>query len=113
VIFAALLFQTLLFQHGGLLSLGLNALNMGAGALLAAAIWRAPWSQDLPKAFVCGLAGILLPASLLAIEFASVGYGRGSYFIIGLYSVAGALEGALTAAAVMFLKRVKPVVFAN
>ncbi len=40
VIFAALLFQTVLFQHGGLLSLGLNAINMGAGALLAAFLWR-------------------------------------------------------------------------
>jgi cobalt/nickel transport system permease protein len=113
VVFAALLFQTLLFQHGGLLSLGLNAINMGAGALLAAAIWRTPWNQDLPKAFICGLAGILLPALMLAMEFATVGYGRGSYFIIGLYTIAGALEGALTAAAVMFLRRVKPVVFAN
>ena len=42
VIFAALLFQAVLFQHGGLLSLGLNALNMGTGALLAAALWKVP-----------------------------------------------------------------------
>ncbi len=113
VVFAALLFQTLLFQHGGLLSLGLNAVNMGAGALAAAAIWRSPWKgNDLPRAFVCGFAGIMFPALLLAAEFSFVGYGKGFYFIAALYAVAGAIEGALTAAAVTFLKRVKPAVFA-
>ena len=39
VVFLALLFQSLLFQHGGLLSTGINAINMGAGALLAYGIW--------------------------------------------------------------------------
>ncbi len=113
VIFAALLFQTLLFQHGGLLSLGMNALNMGAGALVAAAIWRSPWKgMELPKAFVCGFVGILVPALLLATEFSFVGYGKGFYFIATLYAIAGALEGALTVAAVSFLKRAKPQAFA-
>jgi cobalt/nickel transport system permease protein len=112
VIFAALLFQTLLFQHGGLLSLGLNALNMGTGALLASWIWRSPWKADGPKAFVCGFIGILIPALMLASEFSAVGYGRGFYFVAMLYLGAAALEGALTAAAVLFLKRAKPGVFA-
>lgn len=30
-VFTALLFQSLLFQHGGLLSLGVNVINMSAG----------------------------------------------------------------------------------
>ena len=112
VIFAALLFQTLLFQHGGLLSLGLNAVNMGTGALLASLIWRSPWKSIAAKAFVCGFVGILIPALMLAAEFSAVGYGRGFYFIATLYLGAAALEGALTAAAVGFLKRAKPGVFA-
>lgn len=112
VIFAALLFQTLLFQHGGLLSLGLNAVNMGSGALLASLIWRSPWKADVPKAFVCGFVGILVPALLLATEFAMVGYGRGFYFIAMLYLGVAALEGALTAVVVSFLRRTKPTVFA-
>jgi cobalt/nickel transport system permease protein len=114
VIFAALLFQTLLFQHGGLLSLGLNALNMGCGALLASALWRmTPWWKDqTSKAFACGFVGILAPALLLATEFSLVGYGRGFYFIAMLYLGAAALEGVLTTVAVTFLKRAKPEVFA-
>lgn len=115
VIFAALLFQTLLFQHGGLLSLGLNAVNMGSGALIAALLWRAPLSRRavLAKAFACGFAGIAVPALLLATEFSMVGYGKGFFFIATLYAAAGALEGAITAAAVSFLLRVKPELFAG
>lgn len=112
VIFAALLFQTLLFQHGGLLSLGLNAINMGTGALLASVLWRSPWKAVGAKAFLCGFLGILIPALLLATEFSAVGYGRGFYFIALLYLGAAILEGALTAFAVLFLKRAKPGVFA-
>lgn len=112
VIFAALLFQTLLFQHGGLLSLGLNAVNMGSGALLASLIWRLPWKAEVAKAFVCGFVGILVPALLLATEFSMVGYGRGFYFIAMLYLGVAALEGALTAVVVSFLRRTKPAVFA-
>jgi cobalt/nickel transport system permease protein len=113
VIFAALLFQTLLFQHGGLLSLGLNAVNMGTGAVLASLIWKSPWRSIGPKAFVCGFLGILVPALLLAAEFSAVGYGRGFFFIATLYLGAAALEGAITAAAVGFLKKAKPGVFAG
>ena len=34
-VFAALLFQSLIIQHGGLITLGVNAINMGAGAFFA------------------------------------------------------------------------------
>lgn len=112
VIFAALLFQTLLFQHGGLLSLGVNALNMGTGALLAAALWRTRVGPEPLRAFLCGFTGILVPAMFLALEFAAAGYGKGFFFIGSVYLGAAALEGVLTAVAVAFLQRVKPAVFA-
>lgn len=112
VIFAALLFQTLLFQHGGLLSLGVNALNMGTGALVAAMLWRARVGPESVRAFLCGFVGILLPAAFLALEFAGAGYGKGFFFIGAAYLGAAALEGVLTMVAVTFLQRVKPAVFA-
>jgi cobalt/nickel transport system permease protein len=108
VIFAALLFQTLLFQHGGLLSLGLNAMNMGTGALLAAIIWRAGLGPDAVRAFLCGFVGVLVPALLIAVEFALTGYGKGFLFIAALYLGAAALEGLLTVAAVGFLRGARP-----
>ena len=108
VVFAALLFQTLLFQHGGLLSLGVNALNMGAGALAGWAIWRMQALPEGPRAFAAGFAGAWLPAILLAAEFAAVDYGRGFYFLAALYAPVAALEGVITAAAVVFFRRTRP-----
>jgi cobalt/nickel transport system permease protein len=108
VVFAALLFQALLFQHGGLLSLGVNALNMGAGALAGWMIWRMPNLSESTRAFGAGFFGTLLPAALMAVEFAAAGYGRGFYWIAGLYSVVAAAEGLVTMAAVVFFRRTRP-----
>lgn len=108
VIFAALLFQTMLFQHGGLLSLGLNAINMGTGALLAAILWRTGLGPDSVRAFLSGFIGVLIPALLIALEFSLAGYGKGFLFISALYLGAAVLEGAITVAAVSFLRGSKP-----
>jgi cobalt/nickel transport system permease protein len=108
VIFAALLFQTILFQHGGLLSLGLNAANMGAGALLASLLWRSGIGPHSFRAFLCGFIGVLTPALLIACEFSLTGYGKGFYFMAALYLGAAALEGMLTVAIVGFLHRTRP-----
>lgn len=108
VIFASLLFQTVLFQHGGLLSLGINALNMGLGALLASLIWRSLPGPDAPRAFLCGFAGVLVPALLIAIEFSLSGYGKGFYFLSLMYLGAALLEAMLTVAAISFIRKAKP-----
>ncbi len=113
VVFAALLFQTLLFQHGGLLSLGVNALNMGAGALVAWGVWRAEALPEGPRAFAAGFAGALLPALLLAAEFAAVDYGRGFYFLAALYAPVAAVEGAITMAAVVFFRKTRPEILSS
>jgi cobalt/nickel transport system permease protein len=108
VIFAALLFQTMLFQHGGLLSLGLNAVNMGAGALLATIFWRAGVGPEAVRAFLCGFIGVLIPALLIALEFSLAGYGKGFVFVAALYLGAALLEGVITVVAVSFLRGSKP-----
>ncbi|MCS7023196.1 MAG: energy-coupling factor ABC transporter permease [Bryobacteraceae bacterium] len=108
VIFAALLFQTLLFQHGGLVSLGLNAVNMGAGALLAGLLWRAACGPEQLRAFLCGFLGVFIPALLIALEFFLTGYGKGFFFLAALYLGAAILEGLLTVPAVAFLRSARP-----
>ena len=112
VVFAALLLQTLLFQHGGLLALGINALNMGGGALLAAWLWRILPGPAAARAFVCGFAGIAVPALALAAEFSLAGYGKGFYYIATLYLGAAALEGVLTALIAGFLEQARPALLA-
>lgn len=108
VVFATLLFQALLFQHGGLLSLGVNALNMGAGALAAWGLWSTPIPSVPIRAFAAGFIGTLLPAALMAVEFAFADYGRGFSVIALTYVAAASIEGAVTAAAVSFFQRTKP-----
>ena len=108
VVFATLLFQALLFQHGGLLCLGVNSLNMGAGALAAWGLWCAPVSNSSLRAFAAGFVGTLLPAALMAGEFAATGYGRGFAVLAVAYLAAATIEGFVAAAAVAFFERTKP-----
>ena len=113
VIFAALLFQTMLFQHGGLLALGLNAVNMGTGALAAMAIWRSGLGPEALRAFSCGFIGVAIPAFLIALEFSFTGYGKGFLFVAALYLGAAALEGMLAMVVVSFLRSARPALLAQ
>ena len=108
MIFATLLFQALLFQHGGLLTLGVNTINMGLGGLFGATIWRTPRVPEIIRAFVAGFGGILVPALLMAVEFSLSGYGKGFLYLAGIYAVAAAIEGMMTVTVTAFLRKVKP-----
>jgi cobalt/nickel transport system permease protein len=108
VVFATLLFQSLLFQHGGLVTVGVNTLNMGGGALLAWLLWKFKPIPPVIRAFVAGFAGILLPAALMSLEFHISGYGRSIFYLMYVYVLTGAIEGVLTAVAVGFFRRVNP-----
>jgi cobalt/nickel transport system permease protein len=110
VIYTTLLFQALLFQHGGLLSLGVNAVNMGLGTLAAAAIWKLRGLPEGARAFAAGLIGTLLPAALMAAEFYAADYGKGFAVIVTVYAGVAAIEGAVTSFIVEFVRRVKPAI---
>ena len=108
VIFTALLFQSLILQHGGLISLGINSINMGAGALLAWGAWRMRHVPVGVRAFSAGFLGIILPAFLMALEFEMTGYGRGALFILSIYAIVAVIEGGLCLSIVHFFQKVKP-----
>ncbi len=108
VIFTLLLFQSLVFQHGGLLSVGVNSLNMGAGAFVAWLIWRQRFIPEYLRAALAGFIGIMVPALLMAVEFHLSDYGRGIFYLLSVYVVAAALEGFLTLFVVKFFRKTKP-----
>lgn len=108
VIFAVLLLQTFLFQHGGFLSLGVNVANMASGALLAAAAGRFLPGPVWFRAAVAGFLGIFVPALLLLAEFQLAGYGRSLLLLAAVYAAVAAIEGAFTSAVAAFLERAKP-----
>jgi cobalt/nickel transport system permease protein len=107
-VFVALLLQALIFQHGGLLALGLNSMNMGLGALAAWLVWRIHGLPASVRAFAAGFVGILIPAALMGLEFLLVGYGQRILFLAAVYAGVAALEGALTVTAVTFLRKTEP-----
>ena len=108
VLFTVLLFQSLIFQQGGLISVGVYSLILFAGALAAWLIWRSRRVPRSVRAFLAGFVGIMLPAVVMAIEFELTGYGRGALFIAYVYSVVAVVEGALTLTVINFFGHVKP-----
>lgn len=107
-IFIALLFQSLIFQHGGLLTLGVNAINMGVGAFLAWLIWRSGAGKEGFRAFTAGMLGVAVPVVFMLAEFRLSGYGSRIIYIIGVYLLLAILEGLITLAAVGFFRKVRP-----
>jgi cobalt/nickel transport system permease protein len=107
-IFTAVLFQSLIFQHGGLLTVGLNAINMGAGAFVAWLIWRTKIMPEYLRALLAGFSGVFIPVLLMSLEFRLSGYGRGVIYLFSVYLFAAVAESAISFSAVKFLRKVKP-----
>lgn len=123
-IVVGLLLQALMFQHGGLTTLGLNACIIGIPALLAHALYhlggrsRAPHARHRTAlAFVAGASAILLGSLLAAVVIittvpayldASVERAAVTGIVLAHVPLA-VIEGFFTAAVVGFLLRVKPV----
>ncbi len=108
IIFITLMFQSLIFQHGGLVCLGINAVVMGSGALAGWLLWDVlPFGQKV-KGFLCGFFGIFIPALLVSLLFLVLDYGKGMAFFLSVYLPAAVIEGGLTSVAVMFFYKVEP-----
>mgnify|MGYP002067219533 CR=1 FL=1 len=81
---------------------------MGAGAYIAWMIWRIAVMPSYLKAVLAGLTGILVPASLMVLEFRVTGYGASIVLLLTVYMLAACIEGVITLSAVLFLHKVKP-----
>ncbi len=120
-----LLFQAVMFGHGGLTSLGVNALLMGIPALLAFHVfqiyrllirgWSARWALGT-AAFLAGAIGLGLSALIfVAIIITTIPSDiDAAAEQVAVYALTMAhiplmiLEGLFTAMLVLFLKQVKP-----
>lgn len=120
-IVVGLFLQAVMFQHGGLTTLGVNAAMMGIPAIIAYEIFRLnrfsgkTWVTN-SLAFAGGAIGLLLAASIaFTLLFTSVpSYldvqaERAAILTLSIAHIPLALiEGAFAAFLVGFLKRVKP-----
>lgn len=118
-----LFFQAVMFQHGGMSTLGINAVIMGLPAIVAYYVFRLRsrlprkqqfWTKAL--AFISGASAVLLSATL----FAAIAIGTISpelnaatertaiYLSLGSYLIQALVEGTFTVMIVSFLEKVKP-----
>lgn len=126
-IVVGLFLQAVMFQHGGLSSLGVNVTILGLPALLASVIYRWPrppaargWLAGL-RAFAAGFLGLgisaVLAVTLVALSVTGSASTGGRAALLTTLGVAhlplALIEGVLTAGVVLFLLRVKPTVLVD
>jgi cobalt/nickel transport system permease protein len=114
-ILVGLILQALLFQHGGLLTIGVNALMMGLPALIAYKIFAVRnfvkfRHREAVAGFLAGALSIFFSGLFLALWLAS---GGKEFLTIARLALAACLplmvvEGLVCAAAAVFLLKVKP-----
>ncbi|VFQ45820.1 cobalt transporter CbiM [Desulfoluna butyratoxydans] len=113
-IFTGLLLQALLFQYGGLTTLGVNTVVMAAPAVAVYLILGPLVSRSgrvgLAASFGCGFLAVLFSSLLLAASLVFTGE---NFTVIAWASVVGnapvmVVEGLFTAFVVSFLLRVYP-----
>ena len=115
-ILVGLTLQGLLFQYGGLTSLGVNTLNMALPAVICYYLfgWGVKVGTKVPvltlTAFGCGSCAVLISGVMVGFSL----YLTGEVFLTAAKVAVAAhipvmlIEGVLTAACALFLRRVKP-----
>jgi len=114
VILVALTLQAMLFQFGGITTLGVNTMIMALPAvfcyyLFGRLVGRQP-RIALPAAFVCGALSVFLGAVMvgLALTFTDENFLKVSYLVVTAHLPVMIIEGIITAFCVAFLKKVQP-----
>lgn len=115
-ILVGLALQAILFQFGGITTLGVNTLNMALPAVVCYYLFRRGVRTDkgrsmlVGSAFACGCCAIFLNALLVGFSL----YLTGEAFLPAAKLLVAAhlpimfIEGFLTASCVLFLRKVKP-----
>lgn len=117
-IFVALLLQGLLFQYGGLTTLGVNTTSMGYSAVLAWYLFH--WLERLLPGkvgisiagFIAGASGVAFSGLLTAcaLAFTNEGFRAAAITLFMAHLPVMIVEGLLTALTASFLARIRPTV---
>ncbi|MFC1671639.1 cobalt transporter CbiM [Planctomycetota bacterium] len=114
-VFVGLVLQAILFQFGGLTTLGINTVNMALPGLICYFLFGR-WvrgengTRALAAAFLCGSVSVFLSALMTALALVSTGeaFTTVSRLLVVAHVPVMVVEGILTAFCVRFLRRVKP-----
>jgi cobalt/nickel transport system permease protein len=113
-VFTALLLQVILFQYGGITTLGVNTVIMAAPAVLCAYLFS-PWllksaGQCRVGSFCCGalsVAGAVLLAAL-ALSYSEEGFLRSAQILCVAHIPIMLADGVVTALIAGFIFKVRP-----
>ena len=111
VMTAILVLQAVVFQDGGILSLGANICNMALAGVAAGYLPSRLWGRTRAAIFVGGFLSVLVSASLALSELLLSGVAmppRLTWISLALFVVSGLIEGAITVAAVAAIERMNP-----
>ena len=114
VILVALLLQGIIFQFGGITTLGVNTLIMAGPAVICYYLFsRLLWKQPLVSsfgAFACGALSVLIGGIMvgLALIFTEENFFEIALLVVAAHIPVMIIEGFITAFAVSFLKKVQP-----
>lgn len=114
VILVALALQAVLFQYGGITTLGVNTMIMAFPAVVGYYLFRPLVRRKpriaLPAAFACGALSVFLGAILvgLALTFTEKNFLKVSAMVAAAHIPVMIIEGIITAFCVAFLKKVHP-----
>jgi cobalt/nickel transport system permease protein len=115
-ILVALFFQAVMFSHGGILSIGVNALSIGGGALIVS-ILSIPITKYLKNDvikiiyyFLVGFFSIFLSSVFVSLFLLSAGtsFRESIKIIIVSHLILAVIEGILTVIVIQFLNKAKP-----
>lgn len=115
VILTALVLQAVLFQYGGITTLGVNTLIMAAPAvsvhlLFSRLIWKSAGISRL-AAFASGFFSVFGGALIvgMALIFAQENFIETAALVVSIHLPVMAIEGIITVFCIDFLKKVHPV----
>jgi len=123
-----LFFQAVMFGHGGLSTLGINAIIMGVPALFAGYLFRISYLFKIKKkiiqnifAFAIGFGALSMSAAIFTVVVLTnispdlnPQIERSAILIsLGVYTIQAAIEGTITVAIFSFIARVKPELLKN
>jgi cobalt/nickel transport system permease protein len=107
--------QAILFQFGGLTTLGVNTFNMAFPAVIVSyiccrGILSSSYLIRIVFEFLAGAGAILLSAILVALSLTASGesFRTVSWLIVAAHIPIMIIEGVITVFAVEFLRRIKP-----
>ncbi len=115
----ALLLQALLFQFGGITTLGINTLNMALPAVICFLLFFPLLSSKkiplLLTGFLCGFVSVFLSAVLLSLSLFSAGepFIPAAKLVFAANTPLMIVDGLITALGLQFIGKVKPEMLAS